>query len=220
MVDVIEKEPAMTAQLLCSDKSATTLYELHPLIAQRWSPRAFDDSRELEMTQVCQLLEAARWAPSCFNEQPWRFFVGHKTQTPDAWNVLFDLLVPFNQGWAKRASMITLSVAKETFTQNGKPNRHAQHDVGLAMENMVIQAASMGIASHQMAGFDDEKARQVLAIPPDYTPMAMCVFGYPASADTLDKELKEREEEPRSRKALYDITFSTHWDHTYPLCEG
>ncbi len=191
-------------------------YQLHPLIAERWSPRAFEN-RPVETWKVCSMLEAARWAPSCFNEQPWRFFVGSTEVNPDIHQRLQSLLVSGND-WAKKAPVLLLSVAKLDFTQTGKPNRHAYHDVGLAMENLTIQAMAMDLYVHQMGGFHFEKAREEFGIPRSYDPVAMAAIGYKGSPDLLDKELRERELSPRERKPLQEIAFSHYWGSTYPAC--
>lgn len=197
-------------------KLAEATYALHPLIEARWSPRAFE-SRPVETAKICALLEAARWAPSCFNDQPWLFFVGSVENTPQAHEVLSGLLVEGND-WAKKAPVLVLSVARMHFAYNGKPNRHAYHDVGLAVENMVIQAQHMGLATHQMAGFHYDKAVENLGIPPGYEPVAMMAVGYAGSPDLLDGDLRVRETAPRERKPMQEMAFSSHWDRTYPFC--
>lgn len=180
-------------------------------IKERWSPRAFQD-KAISSDDLNTILEAGRWAPSCYNDQPWRFIVADKNQHSETWQKIFDCLVEFNQSWNKNTPVLILAVANEVFDSNGKPNRHGQYDTGLAMENMVIQAQSMGIYSHQMAGFDDKKAHDVFNIPEEnYTPMAVMALGYPDSPDTLEGDMKERELESRSRKSLDEIVSNTPW---------
>lgn len=198
------------------ENPALLSYELHPLIQSRWSPRAFE-TRPVESWKICSLLEAARWAPSCFNEQPWRYFVGSQDATPQAHAALANLLMPGND-WARQAPVLMLSVAKCHFSYNGEPNRHAQHDVGLATENLVLQAEALGLATHQMAGFYADKASETLHIPEEYEPMAMIAIGYPGSPDQLPAPLRERELAPRSRKSLQELVFSDQWGHGYPVC--
>jgi len=197
-------------------KPAINQYPLTPLIEARWSPRAFAD-KAVETGKICSVLEAARWAHSSSNEQPWRFFVATPTVNPEALQKLQALLVPGNS-WAKKAPVLMLSVAKLFFDYNGQPNRHAYHDVGLAVENMVLQALSMDLYVHQMGGFDFEKAVDTLGIPPGYEPVAMIAMGYLGSPDSLDEKLKAREIAPRSRNPLQDTAFSGHWGDTYPVC--
>ncbi|MHC5066835.1 MAG: nitroreductase family protein [Planctomycetota bacterium] len=191
------------------DKTADSRFPLHPLLAERWSPLAFD-SKPVEAEHLGSLLEAARWAPSCFNEQPWSFLVGTSSDS-EGHARLLSCIVEANARWAEKAPVLMLSVASSTFARNGKPNRHAQHDLGLAVENMVIQAQSMGLVVHQMGGFDAKKAREVLNIPDDQEPMAMIAIGYPAAMESLPEDLRDRERSPRSRKALNAIAFGAGW---------
>jgi nitroreductase len=199
------------------EKPANAPYPLHPLIEARWSPRAFAD-REVEVGKICSLLEAARWAPSCYNEQPWRFFFGLRQETPQAYAILQDLLVPGN-AWAKKAPVLMLSVAKRHFSHDHAPNRHALHDVGLAVANMVLQAQSLGLVCHQMAGFYPDKALERLQIPAEaYEPVAMMAIGYPGDPETLEEPLRSRERAPRSRRPLQELVFSDQWGAVFPLC--
>lgn len=191
------------------EKPAETDHPIHDLLRRRWSPRAFAD-RAIETEKLLRLLEAARWAPSSYNEQPWAFIVATKDQ-PEAFDRLAGCLVEFNARWARAAPMLALSVAKLQFERNGKPNRHAMHDVGLAAENLVLQATAEGLAVHQMAGFDVEKARRDLALPEGYEPVAMMAVGYPGPPDSLSDALRQRELAPRTRRPLAEFVFSGTW---------
>lgn len=197
------------------EKLADTKYPIHELLRQRWSTRAFAD-RMVEPEKIRSLLEAARWAGSSFNEQPWSFIVATKANEEE-YERLLSCLVEGNIKWAKHAPVLMLSVAKLTFDRGGKPNRHAFHDVGLAVENLVIQATALGLSVHQMAGFHVEKAREVFAIPDGQEPVAMIVLGYPGDPGGLPEELRERELAPRSRKALRDFVFAGRWGQTSSL---
>jgi nitroreductase len=197
-------------------KTAAAPYALHPLLAERWSPRAFSQ-RPVETQKICALLEAARWAPSCFNQQPWRFFVADRLLHAEAFERLASLLVPGN-AWARQAPILILSVAQELFDLNGQPNRHAQHDVGLATAMLAIQAQALGLITHQMGGFDAEGARTLLSIPPAFTPMAMIAVGYEGSPDSLEDGLRQRELAPRERLPLQTQVFLEGWEQPYPLC--
>jgi len=200
------------------DKPASVSYPVHELIQQRWSPRAFVD-KSVALEKVCSLLEAARWAPSCYNEQPWRFFVGHKSSSPEAWQTLFDLLVPFNQQWCKNAPLLILSVCKKTFSHSGDFNAHAEHDCGMAFENVTLQAVALGLVSHQMAGYNWRQAPELLSLPPDFKPMTMMAVGYQGQpSDISDTELRAQEAEPRQRKTLQEITLSTRWGQPFSSC--
>lgn len=191
------------------EKPAETDAPIHDLLARRWSPRAFDE-RLVEDDTLRTLFEAARWAPSSSNEQPWRFIVATKDRETE-WNRLFNCLVEGNQKWAFRAPVLALSVAHMNFEDDEKPNRHAFHDTGLAAENLVLQATASGLVAHQMAGFDVEKARVDLCIPAGYEPVAMIAIGYPGNPDSLSERLRERELRPRSRRPIGEWTFLGQW---------
>lgn len=195
------------------EKPAPTTVPIHPTLARRWSPRAVDTSRWVEPHTLQTLLEAARWAPSCNNEQPWRYLV-FDGRDPEALEAARSCLVDGNS-WAKRWPLLMLSVAKEHFTYNGKPNRHSQHDVGLASENLVLQATELGLATHQMAGFDANRARELFKIPEGFTPMAMMVVGYPGKSEELPAPLQEREKAPRTRKPIEEWAFAGKWEEPY-----
>lgn len=192
------------------EKAAITEHPIHELLARRWSPRAIDPSRPVPRDALLCLLEAARWAPSCFNEQPWRYLV-FDGGDPDSLEQARDCLRPGN-AWARRAPLLLLSVAKDNWDRDDKPNRHSQHDVGLASENLVLQAVALGLVAHQMAGFDSARARESFGIPDGFTPMAMIAIGYPGSIEDLPPEVREREVAPRSRKPLTQNAFAGHWD--------
>lgn len=191
------------------EKPADTLYPIHDLLRQRWSSRAFDD-RPIEPEKLRSLCEAARWAPSSNNEQPWRFIVANKDYETE-WNRLLACLVEGNRKWAYRAPVLILSVASLNFEDDSTPNRHAFYDTGMAVENLVLQATALGLSAHQMAGFDVEKARADLKIPSGYEPVAMIAVGYPGDLASLPDRLRERELQPRSRRPISEWTFSGQW---------
>ena len=191
------------------EKPADTQYPIHDLIKRRWSPRAFSD-QPVEAEKLRMLFEAARWAPSSNNEQPWRFIVATKDHETE-WNRLLDCLVEGNRKWAYRAPALILSVASLNFQEDSTPNRHAFHDTGMAVENLVLQATALGLSTHQMAGFDVEKARADLKIPSGYEPVAMIAVGYPGDLASLSDRLRERELRSRSRQLISEWTFSGQW---------
>jgi nitroreductase len=191
------------------EKPADTQYPIHDLLRQRWSSRAFDD-RPIEPEKLRSLCEAARWAPSSNNEQPWRFIVANKDYETE-WNRLLACLVEGNRKWAYRAPVLILSVASLNFEDDSTPNRHAFYDTGMAVENLVLQATALGLSAHQMAGFDVEKARADLKIPSGYEPVAMIAVGYPGDLASLPDRLRERELQPRSRRPISEWTFSGQW---------
>lgn len=190
------------------EKPAPAQHPIHDLISRRWSPRAYDE-RPVEPEKIASLFEAARWAPSSSNEQPWRFIVARK-QDSQVYDRLFRCLMEGNQRWTHRAPVLILSVAKLTF-DDGSPNRHAYHDVGLAAENLVLQATALGLASHQMAGYHIDKVRAEFAIPSDFDPVAAIAIGYPGDPAVLDDRLRQREMNPRERSPLSAFVFSGQW---------
>jgi nitroreductase len=200
-----------------SEKLAETNYLVHELIRRRWSPRAFVD-RLVEPEKLLSLLEAARWAPSSYNYQPWSFIIATK-DNPEEYNRLLGTLVEFNQGWAKAAPVLLIAVARLR-NEDGKENRHAFHDVGLALENLVLQATDLGLAVHQIGGFDVEKARAVYQIPEGYEPATAVTIGYAGDPQSLPDGLKERELAPRSRKPLTEFVFTGQWGTASPLLNG
>jgi nitroreductase len=192
------------------EKPAVTDHRVHELVRRRWSPRSFLD-KPVEPEKLHSLFEAARWAPSCFNEQPWRFLVARR-EDPDPFQRMLDCLTPGNQAWAAGAGALILSVAARTFARNGKPNLHAFHDVGLATAQLVLQATAEGLGVHQMAGFDRERARGTWQIPDGFDPVAVIAVGYRGEPDRLPSELREREVAPRVRRPQREFVFSGGWD--------
>lgn len=200
------------------DKTAETSAPIHDVLRHRWSPRAFD-SRPVEPEKLRSLFEAARWAASSFNAQPWFFIVATKND-PENFKRVLECFVEFNQGWAKNAPVVALSVAGLKFEHNGQPNRHAFHDVGQAAANLALQAAALGLQIHQMAGIDPEKARKIFKIPEGYEAVAGIAIGYPGDPDSLPEQLRKRELEPRSRKPLSSFVFTGDWGHTAHFANG
>lgn len=176
---------------------------IHELLQKRFSPRDFDD-RFVPKEILRTLIEAARWAPSSFNEQPWRFIVATQDD-PDEFDKLLECLVPGNQEWAKTAPVLMLSAAKLTFTKNDKSNRHAYHDVGLAVSQLIVQATALGLYVHQMAGFDVDKARETYAIPEGFDPVAAIAIGYSS----------EEPKASRSRRPQDETAFSGKWGEPF-----
>jgi nitroreductase len=163
---------------------------IEPLIYRRWSPRAMT-GQPISDEELLTIFEAARWAPSTYNEQEWRFLYGRR-DTPQ-WATFFDLLVEANQLWCKNAAVLVVVLARKTFTRNGKPNPVHLFDVGSAWENAALQATAMGIVSHGMAGFDFEKARTTLRVPEQYDVAAMFALGRPGDPDQLPPNYREVE---------------------------
>jgi nitroreductase len=193
------------------NKPAITSTPIHDLLARRWSPRAFDAARPVSREQIVALLEAARWAPSCNGDEPWRYLVWNKADDPAGWQQAFDCLTPANQVWVKNVPMLLLSCAGSAFSFNQKPNRWAQHDTGAASMSLVLQAVALGLAAHQMAGYDAEKARAAFGIPEDYTPMAMIAVGYQAAPEVLPDDVKAKEVAARKRQSIAGRFFAGRW---------
>ena len=178
------------------------------LILRRWSPRSFSD-RKIDPADLKKLFEAARWAASSYNEQPWRFVLG--IGGDETYTKIFDSLIEFNQGWAKSAPVLILSVAKKTFTQGGKPNYYGLHDTGAATAYLALEATALGLHTHSMAGFDHNQARAAFSIPDDFDIGAITAVGYFGDAATLPDQQRQMEEAPRVRKPIEQFVFSA-WE--------
>ena len=200
------------------EKPAPTQYPVHELISRRWSPRAFAD-RAVTAATLCRLLEAARWAASSNNEQPWHYLIATKEQREE-FKRLLSCLRPGNVRWAKDAPVLMLSVASLLFADEGEPNRHAWHDVGQAAANLALEATALGLFIHQMAGFIPEKAREVFAIPAGYEPVAAIAVGYPGDPERLPDDLKQRELKPRERKPIAEFVFTGRWGQRSAIVQG
>ena len=197
------------------EKPANTDYPIEEILKRRWSPRAFSD-RVVEPEKLQSLFEAARWAPSSFNEQPWSFIVATK-QKQEEHARLLSCLVEGNQRWARLAPVLMVSVAKLDFEKTGKPNRHAFHDVGLAMGNMLVQATALGLVVHQMAGFFPERVREIYGVPDGFEPVAAIAIGYAGDVEVLPEPLREREFSERTRKPVSSFVFQGKWGEVSPI---
>ena len=200
------------------EKPADTQYPIHDLLRRRWSPRAFSD-RRVDPAIMRSLLEAARWAPSSYNEQPWSFIVATKDD-PVEFGRLLSCLVEGNIQWAQHAPVLKVSVARLSFEDYGKPNRHAFHDVGLAVANLIVQATALGLVVHQMAGILPDKIRKLYGIPEGYEAVAGIALGYPGDPQSLPEGLRKRELAPRERKPMTEFVFSGRWGQTSPIVTG
>lgn len=192
-------------------KTANTHVSVHEVISQRWSPRAFDATRPVSREQLISMLEAARWAPSCFGDEPWRFIVWDKNTDEAAWKQAFDCLGEFNQQWVKNAPVLLLATASHVFRHNGAPNRWHGYDTGAASENLCLQATALGLMAHQMGGFEADKIRHAFNIPDGFTCMAMIAIGYQTEPHVLEGELRDKEVAERTRKPLEENFFENSW---------
>lgn len=192
-------------------KHATPDQPILEPIAARWSPYAYDPNRTLEPEKLRICLEALRWAASSYNEQPWSYLIARR-EDEAAFQTMLGCLWEGNQAWAKNASVLMISVVQRTFKLNGKPNRVAEHDLGLAAGNLVIQAAAIGVDVHQMAGVDLGKAKQTYAIPDGYDAHTAIALGYALPLDAItDPKLRTGEETPRTRKKVEEFMFAGKW---------
>ena len=190
-------------------KSANTLHPIHPLLTERWSPRAFDPS-PLDRDTVASLLEAARWAPSSMNEQPWSLLVATLDE-PEEHARMVEHLMPMNQTWAKSAPLLIITVAHERFSRNDQPNRHAWHDVGLATAMLMVEATARGLHTHAMGGILYDRIRETYGLPEGFSPVAALAVGRMGDAEALPEPLRERERAPRTRKEPASFQFTGAW---------
>ncbi|TGE25912.1 nitroreductase [Hymenobacter aquaticus] len=185
-------------------KTAPTTYPVHELIKNRWSPRSFSP-QPIAPETLSQVFEAAAWAASAMNEQPWRYIYAHRADTAD-FQKLVDILMPGNQPWAKNAAVLILSLAKTQY-DNGTPNGAALHDLGLANGNLILEATALGLHGHFMGGFERDKAKEVFQLPDNLQPAVMIALGYQGEAELLEEPFLSREKAPRQRKSVAEIAF-------------
>ncbi|MTI86368.1 MAG: nitroreductase family protein [Balneolaceae bacterium] len=192
-----------------SHKKADTEYPVHEIIKQRWSPRSFSE-QEVRSETLKQLFDAARWAPSSFNEQPWRFIYARR-QDPEGYGKLVQCMGEYNQKWASEAPVLILTVVKENFSKNNKPNRVAEYDVGAAMSYFTFEATRHNLYVHQMAGVKLDRARKIFDIPKGYKPWTMAAVGYKGDPDDIPEDFEDAEKKKRSRKEIDEIAFKGSW---------
>lgn len=189
------------------DREAPAEAPIEALIRRRWSPRSFT-AAPVSDAALASLIEAARWAASCVNAQPWHLVVARRDREPAAHQAIAATLSGNNQRWAPQAPVLMLVAAQTHFPHNGAPNRHAGYDTGAAMAQLALQAGALGLQVHQMAGFDAAAARAAMAVPEGYEPMAVIAIGHPGPADALPEDLRAREIAPRQRRPAAEWV---HW---------
>ncbi len=199
------------------DMKAKTNHPIHDLLARRWSPHIFED-RPVPEADLRSLFEAARWAPSSYNEQPWSYIVAAKANAEE-FNRLLSCLVEGNQGWAKTAPVLALGVVSLKFKRNGKDNRAAVHDLGLASGSLVFEAMSRGLFVHQMIGILPDKARELYQIPEHYEAWTGLALGYPKGLGAVPEDLKQRSLASRQRQPLGQFVFTGKWGAASPLVQ-
>ncbi len=192
-------------------RRASTSVPIHDVLAERWSPVGFDRSL-IGPSTLAALFEAARWAPSAFNEQPWRFLVAPRSDG-EAFATMLSCLVEGNQVWAKNASALVLTAVATTFARNGKPNTSARYDLGLAVGNLCAEATARGLVVHQMGGVLPDLAREIYGVPADAEVVTGIALGRLVDPVSLPDELRNRDMSPRSRRALADLVFSGCWEN-------
>lgn len=198
-----------------NDKQAVTTYPIHNLLSNRWSPRAFAD-RPIPPEVIGSLFEAARWAPSSRNLQPWHFVFAARHQDPDGFARILSTLVSANKSWGKNASLLLIAVTEPHPEEISGPNTYAYYDVGQAMAHLSIQAMASGLYIHQMGGFRREMASELLQIPDQFEPVVSAAIGYLADPAILSDTMRQRELAPRSRHPLSEVVFSAKWGETHP----
>lgn len=192
-------------------KQAPPVEGVLPTLLKRWSPRSFSD-KPVPAADLEKVFEAARWAASSYNEQPWRYIIGF--QGDDAYGKIFSVLVPFNQAWAKTAPVLILGFASTKFAHNGQENRFALHDLGAASAYLCLEAAELGIYTHSMAGLDYEAAVKVFEVPSDFVAGAVIALGYQGEPAALGNEqMIAQEESARRRRQLSEFVFSSWGVH-------
>ncbi len=196
-------------------KQAGTDHPIHELIASRWSPYGFSNCT-VSKENLLSLFEAARWAPSSYNEQPWSYIVATKDE-PEEYEKLLSCLVDGNQSWANTAPVLALGVVSLKFARNNTPNAAAIHDLGLAAGNLLFEASARGLYVHQMIGILPDKAREIYEIPDGVEAKTGLAIGYAADPSTLSDPFKERDQAPRQRKPLQAFVFSSKWGTTSSL---
>ena len=198
-----------------SEKRASIDYPISELIAERWSPYAFDN-RLVPEADLRSLFEAARWAPSSYNEQPWSYIVATQDNS-EQFQRLLSCLVDANQVWAKAVPVLALGVVSLKFARNARDNRAAVHDLGLASGNLVLEATARGLFVHQMIGILPDRAREIYGIPEGYEAWTGLAIGYRGDSTSLPDPLRERERMPRQRKPLREFVFNGKWGNPSPL---
>jgi nitroreductase len=196
-------------------KYAKPNHPIHELLSHRWSPYGFSD-RKVSTEDLRALFEAARWAPSSYNEQPWRYIVATQDH-PDMFQKVLDCLWELNQNWASHAPVLALGIVSLNLARSGKPNAAAQHDLGLASGNLSLEATTRGLLVHQMIGINPDKVRETFHVPEDFQPLTALAIGYAGTPSELSNEILERDNLARARLPLEAFVFSEDWGQASKL---
>lgn len=198
-------------------KHATPEHPIYELLAKRWSPYAFED-RSVSDEDLCSLFEAARWAASSYNEQPWSYIVAKK-QDAEAFRAMLSCLVEGNQGWAAAAPVLVIGCTSLQFNRNSQPNAAAIHDLGLASANLTVEATARGLFVHQMIGILPDRIREMYGIPESVQPVTALAIGYAAAPNSIPEKLKERDLATRGRKSISEFVFGGQWGTVSPIAK-
>lgn len=197
-------------------KHASAAHDILDVIRHRWSPRAFNPARDVPLGDLWIVFEAARWAPSSYNEQPWRFVVAERRRTPGPFSALLETIEPQNRDWARHAPVLALVAASTRLTRTGGTNRNAWYDTGQAVGFLTLQATGLGLAIRQMEGFNREAARAACAIPPDFEPVVAMAIGYEGDPELLTTERQRAaERQPRRRQPAEAFVFEGTWGNVF-----
>jgi len=185
------------------------------LFAERWSSRAFDAGQPVACEQIAACLEAARWAPSCYGEEPWRFVVADRFTDEPGWRGVLATLAPGNRLWAKHAPLFIAAICEPLFSRNSQANRWCEYDTGQAVMCLCLQAASLGLASHQMGGFNPDELKEKLGLPDSMRVMSVVAVGHPGDPAGIDIDLQSTETAPRSRRPIEDTASAGQWGYDW-----
>lgn len=207
---------SIRTQLSKHPKHAKADHEILDVIRERWSPRAFDPARPVSREDLLRLFEAARWAPSSRNEQPWRFVVARRDESPDAFAALAGTLMGRNPDWARAAPVLMLLAVRTTHERDDSENHVAFYDAGQAMALLTMQATAMGLGLRQMAAFDRDRAREVAGVLRPFEPAVMVAIGYRGQPEALSHDShREAEEQPRNRRGISEFVFNGKWGSSF-----
>lgn len=195
------------------EKKAISSQPLNDVISRRWSCRSFNINKQVSRENIISICEAARWAPSCFGDEPWRIIAFDKYHNEEQYKQAFDCLGEWNQGWVKGAPVIIAAFADDKFRKNQKPNHWAEFDTGACCQNIYLQAVELGLMAHPMAGFDGDKFKKSFNVPDNFKMMAMIAIGYQDSPDNLSEDYRKEEIAPRKRRPLGENFFDSSWEN-------
>lgn len=194
------------------NKPTDNRYPIHSLLRDRWSPRAFSEHR-IESDKLASIFEAAKWSPSAANLQPWGFLFVTQ-EDAQAREKLVATLTERNRQWASNVPLLILTLARRV-GENGRENRWANYDLGQSVAHLTVEAVSLGLTVHQMGGFDADLARTAFEIPADYDPVTVVALGYPGDPEDLPEDFRQREHDPRKRRAIEEFVFEDRWNNPF-----